>query len=246
MFAKLFQYIYTMRWRWYQCSWLHRTFPAKHAWTQALEQASGWAGEGVPETKPVALSSAELESASSWRELPKLAREVWLCHFWNIHWGLKPTGVDEWDWVAAVTFILFQTFDINYSPEYWTCLHFLARWRAIWLGQSANMCSVAIWHKKTSFNCYSWHSSSRAGGLALMHSLSVVPLPTLLMLPRNCASLCPTSVVSIYRLLSASTERGCVCTVLRVTKELNHHHGQYHKNWRQTTLSSPPHRTDRI
>ena len=78
------------------------------------------------------------------------------------------------------------------------------------VGQSANMCSVAIWHKKTSFNCYSWHSSSRAGGLALMHSLSVVPLPTLLRLPRNCASLCPTSVVSIYRLLSASTEkRGC-------------------------------------
>ena len=64
--------------------------------------------------------------------------------------------------------------------------------------------------KKTSFNCYSWHSSSRAGGLALMHSLSVVPLPTLLMLPRNCASLCPTSVVSIYRLLSASTEKVCV------------------------------------
>ena len=89
-------------------------------------------------------------------------------------------------------------------------------------------------------------SSSRAGGLALMHSLSVVPLPTLLMLPRNCASLCPTSVVSIYRLLSASTERAGVCTVLRVTKELNHHHGQYHKNRRQTTLSSPPHRTDQI
>ena len=158
----------------------------------------------------LALSSAEIEPASAWRVLPKLAREVWFCHFWNIHWGLKPTGVDEWDWVAAVTFISFQTFDINYSPEYWTCLHFLARWRAIWLGQSVNMCSVAIWHKKTSFNCYSWHSSSRAGGLALMHSLSVVPLPTLLRLPRNCASLCPTSVVSIYRLLSASTEKVCV------------------------------------
>ena len=75
------------------------------------------------------MSSAELEPGSAWQGLPKLAREVWFCHFWNIHWGLKLTGVDEWDWVAAVTFILFQTFDINYSPEYWTCLHFLACWR---------------------------------------------------------------------------------------------------------------------
>ena len=56
------------------------------------------------------------------------------------------------------------------------------------------------------------HGTAAAGlgGLALMHSLSVVPLPTLLRLPRNCASLCPTSVVSIYRLLSASTEKVCV------------------------------------
>ena len=33
--------VYTMRWSWYQCSWLYVTFPAKHAWTQALEQAPG-------------------------------------------------------------------------------------------------------------------------------------------------------------------------------------------------------------
>ena len=33
--------VYTMRWSWYQCSWLYVPFPAKHAWTQALEEAPG-------------------------------------------------------------------------------------------------------------------------------------------------------------------------------------------------------------
>ena len=142
--------------------------------------------------------------------LPKLAREVWFCHFWNIHWGLKPTGwMNGTEWQLSLLSCSKHLISII-PPSIGHASIFLACWRAIWLGQSANMCSVAIWHKKTSFNCYSWHSSSRAGGLALMHSLSVVPLPTLLRLPRNCASLCPTSVVSIYRLLSASTEKVCV------------------------------------
>ena len=52
-------------------------------------------------------------------------------------------------------------------------------------------------------------------------------------LPPNCASLCPP----LYQYI-ASTERGGVCTALRVTKDLNQ--CQYHKTkCRQTTESSP-------
>ena len=52
-------------------------------------------------------------------------------------------------------------------------------------------------------------------------------------LPPNCASLCPP----LYQYI-ASTERGGVCTVLHVTKDLNQ--CQYHKTkCRQTTESSP-------